>query len=92
MPGGPAVLAMRTGAPLLPVGVYFRPGGHSVRILPPVPVERVGSLRDDVGRVTQDLARRFEDLIAAAPDQWLMMQPVWSESPEPPEAPEGDES
>jgi phosphatidylinositol dimannoside acyltransferase len=77
MPGGPALLAMRTGAPLLPVGTYFRDGGHLVRILPPVPVQRQGSLRDDVRRVTQDLADRFEALIAAVPEQWLMMQPVW---------------
>lgn len=89
MPGGPALLAMRTGAPLLPVGAYFRPRGHAVRILPPVPVERRGSLRDDVRRVTQDLACRFEELIAAAPEQWLMMQPVW---PEPTGSPGRDES
>lgn len=79
MPAGPAVLALRTGAPLVPVGIYFRQRrGRLVRILPPVPAERSGSLRDDVRRVTQELAHRFETLIAAAPDQWLMMQPVWS--------------
>lgn len=78
MPGGPAVLALRTRAPLLPVGIYFRPRSRRlIRILAPVPTERHGTLRDDVQRVTQDLARRFEELIAAAPDHWLMMQPVW---------------
>jgi KDO2-lipid IV(A) lauroyltransferase len=78
MPGGPAVLALRSGAPLVPVGIYFRPHARRfIRILPPVPTERRGNLRDDVQRVTQDLACRFEELIAAAPDQWLMMQPVW---------------
>jgi KDO2-lipid IV(A) lauroyltransferase len=78
MPGGPAVLAFRSGAPILPVGIYFRPGARRlVRILEPVPAERQGSLRDDVRRVTQDLARRFEALIAAAPEDWLIMQPVW---------------
>lgn len=78
MPGGPAVLALRTGAPLLPVGIYFRPDSRRfIRILAPVPAERRGSLRDDVQRVTQELASRFEELIAAAPDQWLVMQPVW---------------
>ena len=78
MPGGPALLALRTGAPLLPVGVTFLPNGrHHVRIEAPVPTERQGRLRDDVARVTQDLALRFEGLIGAAPDQWLIMQPVW---------------
>jgi len=80
MPGGPAVLSLRTGAPIVPVGNYFGEGGrHRIRILPPIPCERRGSLRDDVERVTQDLARCFEELIAAAPEQWLIMQPVWQE-------------
>jgi phosphatidylinositol dimannoside acyltransferase len=78
MPAGPAVLALRTGAPLIPTGVYLRPNGrHAATMLPPIPTERTGRLRDDVARVTQDLARHFEDLIAAAPEQWLIMQPVW---------------
>jgi KDO2-lipid IV(A) lauroyltransferase len=78
MPGGPAVLALRSGARIVPVGIYFRPPARRlVKILPAVPTDRRGSLRDDVQRVTQDLARRFETLIAAAPDHWLMMQPVW---------------
>jgi KDO2-lipid IV(A) lauroyltransferase len=78
MPGGPAMAALRTGAPLLPVGTYFRgPTRHFIRILPPVPAERRGRLRDDVHRVTQELANRFEVLIGAAPEQWLMMQPMW---------------
>jgi phosphatidylinositol dimannoside acyltransferase len=83
MPGGPALLALRTGAPLLPAAAYFRPGGrHRARILPPVPAERRGALRDDVVRVTQDLAHRFEELIRAAPEQWLVMQPVWPDDTE----------
>lgn len=78
MPGGPAVLALRTGAPIVPVGIYFlAEGRRRLRIMPPVPAERRGTVRDDVQRVTQDLARVFEELISAAPDNWLMMQPVW---------------
>jgi lauroyl/myristoyl acyltransferase len=78
MPGGPALAALRTGAPLIPVGVYFREGGrHLVRFLPPIEVQRRDSLREDVGRVTSDLAGQFEALIGAAPEQWLVMQPVW---------------
>jgi KDO2-lipid IV(A) lauroyltransferase len=78
MPGGPATLALRTGAPLVPAGVYFRPnGGHFAKIGPPITVQREGRLRDDVGRVTQELARRFEELIRLAPEQWHLMQPNW---------------
>ena len=27
--------------------------------------------------MTAELARRFEELISAAPEQWLLMQPNW---------------
>jgi KDO2-lipid IV(A) lauroyltransferase len=78
LPGGPAALALRTGAPLLPVGCYFRRRrGHACHILEPLATERAARLRDDVVRVTQQLAHRFEELIRAAPDQWLLMQPNW---------------
>jgi KDO2-lipid IV(A) lauroyltransferase len=78
LPGGPATLALRTGAALIPTGAYFRPHGkHFIRILPPLPVERKGRLREDVRRVTQDLARRFEELVRMAPEQWHVMQPNW---------------
>jgi KDO2-lipid IV(A) lauroyltransferase len=78
LPAGPATLALRTGAPLVPVAVYFRPrGNHLAKIGPPLPCERSGRLRDDVARITQDLAHRFEDLIRAAPDQWHLMQANW---------------
>lgn len=78
LPAGPATLALRTGAALLPVGTYLLPqGGHLGRILAPLDTARTGSFRDDLARVTADLARRFEELIAAAPEQWLLMQPNW---------------
>jgi len=78
LPGGPALLALRTGAPLIPVGTYFRDAEHHCAWFgEPLAVARRGPLRDDVARVTQDLAHRFEVLIRAAPEQWLMMQPNW---------------
>ena len=68
LPGGPATLALRTGAALLPVAVYFAPGQqHDAVVLPPISLERSGRLRDDIARVTQELATAFEDLIRNAP-------------------------
>jgi len=78
LPAGPATLALRTGAPLIPMAVYFRPqGSHLATIGPPIPTEREGRLRDDVARITQVLAHRFEDYIRAEPTQWHVMQPNW---------------
>lgn len=77
MPAGPATLAMRTGAPLLPTAVYFRSRGHRAVVGPEVSTARHGRFRDDVSRVTQDLADRLEGLIRTAPEQWHLQQPNW---------------
>jgi lauroyl/myristoyl acyltransferase len=78
LPAGPATLALRTGAALVPVGVYDRRGGHHHGVVrPPLDTERRGSLRDDVARITQDMARAFEELIREAPEQWHLLQPNW---------------
>jgi KDO2-lipid IV(A) lauroyltransferase len=78
LPGGPATLALRTGAPIVPTAVYFD-GPHSRKgvVLPPLDTTRHGKLRDDVQRVTQDLAYALEDLIRRAPEQWHLLQPNW---------------
>ena len=78
LPAGPAVLALRTGAPLIPTGVYDEGGGrHRAVIRPPIPVERRGSFRDDVARITQAMAGELEGLIRRRPDQWHLLQPNW---------------
>ena len=78
LPAGPAVLALRTGAPLIPTGVYDQGGGHHHAILrPPIPAERRGSFRDDVARITQAIAYDLEGLIRRAPEQWHLLQPNW---------------
>jgi phosphatidylinositol dimannoside acyltransferase len=78
MPAGPATLALRTGAVIVPVAVYFGPGGsHHAVVRPPLDTTRHGSVRDDVGRITQALATEFEGLISAAPQQWHLLQPNW---------------
>ncbi len=81
MPGGPAVMAFRSGAPIIPTGVYFthRHNGHFADIRAPLATERRGRVHDDVLRVTRELTGVMEDMIRAAPDQWHMMQPVWPE-------------
>ncbi len=77
LPGGPALIALRSGAPLLPAAVYYE-GGHRRGIVSaPLETERRGRLRDDVTRVTQDLARTLESQIRHAPEQWHLLQPNW---------------
>ncbi len=83
MPGGPALLALRSGCPLIPLAVYHdRADFHQPVLLPPISLERTGRLRDDVVRVTQDLACAFEELIKRAPEQWHVFQPIWPQREE----------
>jgi len=71
LPAGPATLAARFGAPLLPTAVYFKGDGHHAVVRPPLP------LQGDAVTDTQTLARELEDLIRAAPEQWHLFQPNW---------------
>jgi KDO2-lipid IV(A) lauroyltransferase len=78
LPAGPATLALRTGAPLLPAAVYFEDHGrHRGVIRPALDLTRQGSLREDVARLTQALAAELEELIRPAPEQWHVFQPNW---------------
>lgn len=78
LPGGPATIAIRSGAPLLPTGVFFDDDGrHHGVVRPPIDTSRRGRLREDVTRVTQELATELETLIRMAPEQWHLLQPNW---------------
>jgi KDO2-lipid IV(A) lauroyltransferase len=77
LPGGPATLALRSGAPLIPTAVYATPAGREGVLRPPLDTSRHGRLRDDAARVTQDLAVELEGLIGRAPEQWHLLQPNW---------------
>lgn len=86
LPAGPAMLGLRTGAPVLPTAVYFRGRsgtGHHGWVRPPLDTTRTpdARLRDDVARVTQELARELEILIRRAPSQWHLFQPNWPSDP-----------
>lgn len=72
IPAGPATLALRSGAVLLVGTIYSGPGQHhSVLLTEPLDTARTPArLREDVARVSQDIADRLSDLIRRAPEQW----------------------
>jgi KDO2-lipid IV(A) lauroyltransferase len=77
MPGGPALLAARTGATLLPVSLWFTPdGGWGQRIRGPIDLGE-GRLSDQIARGTQALADVFAEEIAEHPADWHMLQRLW---------------
>jgi phosphatidylinositol dimannoside acyltransferase len=83
LPAGPATMALRTGAAILPTAIYLRSKGRShATVRPALELSRSGEgLRADVARITQDLAQELEALIRVAPDQWHMLQPNWPSDP-----------
>ena len=52
LPAGPATLALRQGSPLAAVTVFYQPGGNHHGVIRPIAVERQGSFRADVQRIT----------------------------------------
>jgi KDO2-lipid IV(A) lauroyltransferase len=75
LPAGPATLALRSGAPLVPIAVYASGRAHEAVLRPPLDTTRHGALRADVARITQAMASELEVLIRRAPDQWHLLQP-----------------
>ncbi len=79
LPAGPAVLAGKTGVPILPIVAHRRPDGrffvtHEAAI-------HVPSASDaDVARATQQVADALEKIVGAAPDQWYSFKPLWPTS------------
>ncbi|MFC6564360.1 phosphatidylinositol mannoside acyltransferase [Actinoplanes utahensis] len=76
MPAGPAILAIRSGAPLFAVDLWFdeqRTVSRMRRIVPPAE----GPLDERVKKTTQMLADAFAAGIADHPQDWHMLQKVW---------------
>ncbi|GAA5166716.1 phosphatidylinositol mannoside acyltransferase [Pseudonocardia eucalypti] len=76
-PGGPAQLAKRTGAALLPFAGWFTEDGWGLRFHPPIEVPD-GPTGPVVRVATQALAEVFAADLAAHPADWHMLQPIWS--------------
>lgn len=78
MPVGPAVLALRAGAPLVPACIYMEPGGRWLaQVVDPIDT---GVDPDDprgVATIMQRLAGVFEDMIRRRPEQWHAFQRYW---------------
>jgi KDO2-lipid IV(A) lauroyltransferase len=78
---GPALLALRTGAPLF-LGTPLRTAQGGYRIgLEEVEVEREGSLDEIVDRWTARFTARLEAAVRAAPEQYFWQHRRWKSRP-----------
>ncbi len=75
MPRGPAALALRTGAPLVPATLHYEGRELVITFHDPVPVAEGD---EGVVAMMQDVADRFTDAFRAHPADWHMMQRVFT--------------
>lgn len=76
MPAGPALLAIRTNAPLITAFVSYTDTGVHIDFKNVV-LPSSGSEREMVQEIVQMTARHFEDGIARRPEDWHMLQRIW---------------
>jgi KDO2-lipid IV(A) lauroyltransferase len=76
-PKGPAVLALRSDATVLPVFMIRQPDGHRMVIQKPIPIMRTRSASDDIVQLTTQFTQTIESVVARYPDQWLWLHRRW---------------
>ena len=77
MMGGPAALAVQTGAALMPVTLWYEGQYWGAHIHEEIPVPGEGTRQEQTAAMTQQLATVFESGISAHPEDWHMLQRVF---------------
>jgi len=76
MPAGPALLAIRTGAPLISAYVSYTPTGIHIDFTR-IELPNKASETEQVAALVQKSADLFSEGIAKYPQDWHMMQRIW---------------
>jgi len=76
LPAGPATLAARTNAVIVPV-VARRDDDGRYRPFMYEPIEVADTSAEELARATQAIADALEDMITVAPEQWYTFKPMW---------------
>jgi len=79
VPAGPALLAVKTGAALLPAIMWFEGDDWGLRIHEEIPVPTEGTLQERTRAVAQSLVEVFEKGITEHPEDWHKLQRLWLE-------------
>lgn len=79
---GLAVLALRSGAPVIPAFLPRMPDGrYKLIISRPVEIVQTGDYESDVRVNTQRFAKIVEDVVRQYPDQWFWIHQRWKTKP-----------
>jgi KDO2-lipid IV(A) lauroyltransferase len=76
LPAGPALMAARSGARILPVAIHRRPDGI-LHVEWSEPIDVASGDPAELQRVTQRIADALEANVALAPEQWYSFKPMW---------------
>ena len=78
MPPGPAILALKTDAPLITAFVSYTETGIHIDFNQ-VSLPASGSDEEKISHIVQDMAQQFEVGITAHPEDWHMLQRIWTD-------------
>ena len=79
---GATILAMKTGAVVVPTSIYLGDDWKQhMSFFPEVPMRDTGDEEADMVYNTQILTKVIEDMIRAHPDQWVWMHDRWKTRP-----------
>ncbi len=78
---GMALIALKTGAPVLPIFLIRQDGGFAVEIGAPLPLIRTGDKTRDIEANTQIYNDAIERFVRRHPDQWFWVHQRWKTRP-----------
>ena len=76
LPAGPAMLAAKTGATILPLAIRRQPDGR-YHVGHEEPFTVASADPAEIQRATQRIADALERIVGAAPEQWYSFKPIW---------------
>jgi len=82
LPAGPALLAAKTGAPIVQVAVRRSGDGKRFLVTYSDPILVASTEPAEIRRATQAVADALGATIAAAPEQWYSFKPQWPSTEE----------
>ena len=77
MPAGPAILALKTSAPLVTAYIRYLETGIEITFDETIKLPVAGSEDEQIKIVTQSMADNFAKRIKASPVDWHMLQRIW---------------
>jgi len=77
MPSGPAILAIKTGAPLITAYVRYTLDGIQIIFDETIKPTNSGNEEDQIKIITQSIADNFAKRIKEYPVDWHMLQRIW---------------